>query len=591
MATVNVRNASAAAQVQPTVGSTPRNAVSPNPVARLLAGAAELGQSVVEASRRREANLSEAAAATRILDEVLGQEAASFGSDPVADQVTQVASRIVEETGGELTEGQRNALSAAAQLSQRLNSAQATADPSAVRRLNNIRTRELRNLIAQHPEMAREFRHILYGDNNFVTSLLEGENQEAAMAAKARAEQIGRVRNMLLDNGYLDVVNMNDDQVVAYAEQTGFMRDLRQFNAAKMQADMLKAQAEAGEVVDKQLVNNTLEQLRPGAVRSMMTVMEEIVNNPNLDETAKVMAINDAAAQRRVWLASQFPTLGSEELNSRFGDVLNTLPELYREIAQGRVTRAQSQLALARAVQEFQLRERFPQMDMMGFVADTYSKLSNVLGETWALGSLKSIEASMRPFLENLAAELNGASPPQLTPTTRADADIANDATAQADFVLGMARQIQNADPEQRRAVAQQVVQGLTHPDNLRSEAGLDKWIERMASPEFANIARTKEFQDAFQGSQAHRAFESYMGNLDIAIGRALNGLEGKVQMELDKDGYVTFIPDPSLPPRDRDRVLRVANRMRNVLKAQVNVFGVTPEEAVRMFVEEYLEQ
>lgn len=592
MATINLTNASTAAQVQPTTGTTPRQTIGAPALAAVLPVAGQLAAEVYEGNQKRNANLDEAAAATRALDLVIDSQNVSFQDDPVVDAATAAGAAVQSDLGVNLSPEQRNALTAAATLGKRVNDALAS-DPTAQRRFDILRTKELRTLITKHPEMAKEFRSLIFGSNSFITDLLSNQDTQAAQAAKVRSEALGRVRNTLIDAGYSQAADLPDDQIQSFADTTGYFRDVRRFQETTQRAQTLKAEYESGEVVDRQVVRDMTEAMLPGARRALMTGLDEITRNANLDEPTKQRAINDYVLERRAWLSEQFPMLGADEIETRFKDVLVTIPDLYRQRADSSLDRgaAENQLAIVKAGGELNLRQKYPDMDETSFVLDVYSQVAQALGPSWSLSNREQAMSVMQPLLDTIAANRSGATQPQLTPTRRTDQEIAEETQEQATFVSNMARQFQAATPETRTATAQMIVNGIEHPDNMRSDAGFDKWIALMASPQFEQVATSEEFQTVFADSDAHRFFENYLGNLDTAVVRAMDGLEGKVEVNLDEEGYFVFNPTATLTPQQRDSLIRVSNRLRNVTKAQVNLYGISPREASQAFWQEYLAQ
>lgn len=590
MATLNLTGASQAAQPNTTTGSVGRTRVSPSAIGRALVEGADLGAGLYAEAKQRSAAVEEAAAATRALDSILQDAEGQFIEDPLTTQVAAAEANVSAELGVELTPEQRSSMQQAALLGQRANNAIA-ADPSAEKRFNLIRTRELRNLIAKHPEMAREFRSLVYGSNNFITSLVENDDAAAAQAAKTRAESVGRVRNTLIDAGYYQVADLNDDEVMAFAEDSGYFRDVRRFDTAKRRADTLNAEYSAGKVVDDALVDQTVVDMIPGARRATMTGLDAIVNDPSLDTPSKLRAIEGFVLERRAYLADSFPMLGADEIDRRFGDVLKTIPDTYRELAGQGIERqdAENRLAVLKSSADLDFMQKYPNLNESNFVLDMYSTAAQALGPAWQVSNRAQIERALNPWLELAAANASNASPPQLTPTRRTDMELAETAAEQATFAAGLMRSFDTTTPEARTATAQLVVRGIEHPDNLRSDAAIDKWIGLLASPEFAKVAQTQEFIDAFSNSQAHRRIEAYLGNLDGAVGQALGSVDGKVEATLDSEGYLEFRATAQLTGAERDRVVRLSNRLRNVLKAQVNLYGITPEEATRNFYQEYM--
>ena len=575
-----------AAEVQPTVGTEGRTElVRPN-YGGLLSAIAEGGKKIKTFLDDKD----EQAAALAIVDESITQQEGklTFQADAPPDLGGDAAARVEESTGLKLDAGDKGALTAAASVGTRLNDAQ-TSNPTGERRFNLIRTRELRKLIADRPHLAKEFRSLIYGDNNFITSLMDNTEKAAAMEAKAKHDTISKIRDMMAQAGHPEVVPMSDNEVLTHFQTSGFAADVKVLEDTKREAGTYKALYEKGEAINAEDTRRLVLQGKPGLVRTTMTQLDDIVRNPTLDPASKARGIEQIVLNKRMEIQSAMPWLSATEISTQFKDVLEDIPKSYQMLgSEGpEKTAAETRLAIVKANIELNLEKVYGK--------STVEFTSRVVENLQATGVLTNYDtirdsAPMKQFLGALAAGVNGDNPPGPRLTQRTERDMADEQAQTNTFVKRMLSGFDKLDENSRRATAVMVVNSINHPDNRRSPAGMDRLMSLMAAPEFKALAESPEWQDTVNDS-ADRAIGTYLRDLDEAVDKTLGPIEGKVGVKLDDEGVLTFVPQPGLQPKDRDALARLQNRLRTAIFANANLHGQTPAEATRDFYEAYLAQ
>ena len=585
---VNLNDVRVAA-AQPSVGTERRERVSNVDYGGLLATAAGAVKNLATGlSDKREQE-----AALAVVDESLRQQEGepsqegvpTFQNDPVADEAGARATAVEEATGLELDAGDRGALTQAAQVSRRVNDAQ-SAHPTGERRFNLIRTRELRKLIADRPHLAKEFRSLLYGDNNFLTAAMDSTDAQAALEAKARHESISKVRDMLV-MWHPEVANLSDAGVLDFYSKSGYAESIKRLDDTKREAGTYKAMYEAGTAINDEDSRRIINAGKAGFMRTTMSQLDGVLNNPTLDPASKARAIDQIVLNRRLEIQTAMPWRTATQIAADFKDVLEDIPALYRGLASEGPERKASEdrLAIIRSNIEQDLETRYGKSTV-----EFTSRVVSNLQSTGVLTNYDTIRDSkpMQQFLGALAAGVNGDNPPAPRLSKRNDKELAQETEQNNAFVKRMLGGFDKLDEDSRRATAHMVVSAINHPDNRRSDAGMDRLMVLMASPDFKPLAQSPEWQDTMDGS-ADRAIGVYLTNLDRDVGKVLSPLEGKVSLKMDEQGVLVFEPAPGLASKDRDALARLQNRLRNVVFANANLHNQTPAEATRDFYDTYL--
>lgn len=582
---VNLDNVRAA-EVQPMVGTEGRTQVTPYDVGGILSNVAGAFDLLKKAGEDK----SEQKAALAIVDEsIRQQEGTTFQANPPENVAGQKAGQVESETGIKLDAGDKAALSQAASIGTRLNDAQ-TAQPTGERRFNLLRTKELRKLIADRPHLAREFRSLIYGDNNFITASMDTTDAQAAAEAKARHESISKVRDMLVLAGNPEVANMDDNGVLDFYAKSGYANDIRVLEDVRREAATYKALYEKGTAINAEDTRRMVLTGKPGMVRTTMTQLDAIMTNPVLDVASKQRAIETVILNRRQEIATAMPWLSATEIEAQFKDVLKDIPDTYRMLASEGPEKAaaETRLAIVKANIDLGLEEKYGKSTV-----EFASRVISNLQATGVLSNYDTVRDSMpvQKFLGALAAGQNGDNTAaNVRLTKRDERQVAEEQQQENQFIQRMLGGFDKLDEDSRRATAVMVVNSINHPDNKRTPAGMDRLMALMASPQFKDLAQSAEWQDTVDDS-ADRAIGNYLRHLDDSVGATLGPLEGKVTVKLDNEGVLIFQPEPGLDGKDRDKLARLQNRLRNAIFANANLHGQTPAEATRDFYETYLAQ
>lgn len=576
-----------AAEVQPTVGSEGRTSLTPYNVGGLLSNIVETVGKIKQAGDDRK----EGEVAVAVLTESIRQQEGktSFQANPPADLAGGRATAVEEETGIALDPSDRGALEQAAAIGTRLNDAQTT-DPSGQRRFDLLRTKELRKLIADRPHLAKEFRSLIYGDNNFISSLTDSTEAAAAQEAKAQHDAISKVRDMLALGGNPEVLTMSDREVVDFYSKSGYATDIRTLENTQRETATLKALYEKGQNINAIDTQRVVLNGKPGLVRTTMTQLDAIVSNPTLDPAMKARAIDAVILNRRQEIASAMPWLSATEIENHFGDVLKSIPDTYRMLGSEGPEKAaaETRLAIVRAGAELHLEAKYGKSSV-----EFVSRVVSNLQASGVLSNFDTIRDSVpvTQFMNALAAgENNDNTAADIRVTKRTEREIADEQQITNTFIQRLMGGFDKLDEASRRATAVMIVNSINHPDNKRTPAGMDRLMALMASPKFKDLAESAEWQDTVSDS-ADRAIGIYLRDLDEAVGNTLGPLEGKVTVKLDEQGVLVFQPQPGMEPKDRDSLARLQNRLRNAIFANANLHGQTPAEATRDFYDTYLAQ
>lgn len=574
---------------QPTVGTVPRVSITApdygSVLTSIVKGAAAIKNKIDEDD--------EAESAKRILGTAAEKADPNF-SNAASDDAADNAARVVsDETGIPVDDQQKKALKYAAHTGSRINDAIA-ADPGSERRLNIIRARELYRLIDKHPEMAKEFRSMLYGDNNFITSLLDQTDKMSAKQASDRHEIIKKAQDTAYQAGYVEVIDMNDEDFVNWYQSSGYAKDLNDLSQAKQSADYFKAVHEKGEAITAENTDRLVAQSKPGLVRNSMSSLDQIINDQRLDEAAKMRGIEAYVVRRRGELAVQMPWLSATEIDNRFSDILKTIPDTYRLLSGTGPEKqaAENRLAVFKATADLRAEQMYGISTVVRVSQALESlKQAGVLSNLDILKDRKDYQniVPIRDFMKAVMANDFGDNPSAgITVTKRTEQQIADEQEQNNRFVKAMLSGYDKLDASSRAATAQMVVNAINHPDNKRTPAGMDRLMVLMASPQFKTLAESSEFKTRVEG-QADRAIGNYLSQLDKDVGGALSPIAGHVSLGRDGQGVMTLVVDNTVEPKMRDAAARLQNRLRNAILANANLNGQTPAEASDDFVRTYL--
>ena len=572
------------AEVQPTVGTERRAELHRPDYTGLLSSVVEGVGKVKTALNDR----AEQKAALAIVDESLTQQEGktSFQADKPVDLGDAAASTVEADTGIALDAGDKSALSSAAAVGTRLNDAQ-TAQPNGERRFNLIRTKELRKLIADRPHLAKEFRSLIYGDNNFITSLMDDTEKASAAEAKARHETIAKARDVAYQAGHTEVIDYDDEKFVSWYQQSGYAADLKTLSDTKKEADYYKSLYEKGTSINAEDTRRMVLAGKPGLMRTTMAQLDSIISNPTLDPASKQRAIEAVKLNRRMEIQAQMPWLSANDINTQFKDVLEDVPSTYLLLASEGPEKqaAEQRLAIVKSNIELNLEKQYGKSTV-----EFVSRVVQNIQASGVLANYNTVRDSkpMQDFLGALASGVNGDNPPPPRLSKRTEREVAEETEQSNAFVQPMLGGFDKLDPDSRRATAAMVVSAINHPDNRRTDAGMDRLMVLMASPQFKALADSPEWKDTVDNS-ADRAIGVYLRNLDQAVGTTLGPLEGKVAIKLDDQGVLTFVPATGMQSKDRDALARLQNRLRSAIFANANLHGQTPAEATRDFYDTYL--
>jgi len=530
-ASLNLRGASAAAEVAPTVGTAGRVAVNDNALSGLLAGAAKIGGAILEskaASARAAAKRSQDAAANESAQGSTNLEALLL-SDASSEEVASLVYGVEQETGAVVSPTKRAALQEAVDFRDRYQKARDNGQTELAARLAYNRFQN--QMLQRHPDLAPEFatvRSSLVGD----TIAFVAEDDKA-QRDRMNAQKDARLK-LVADAGYdTTVMTPGDIEVVAQNQVTikqGLVSLAQQLEAANARAELDKVD---GQPQRRQLAATSGNLV----IQDAVTRLNAEIDAAGEDPVARQQAGLQFLQQHRASTAAAFGIpANSPEFNNYFGSLYESLGSNVSGLASGSTAAdgVKNRNALVYSLAESGSLKRYPGL-AVAKVVDSY--LGRAIEPFMALPQNRNVltrvlAASQQDDAINEVQNFQTGDPDGSAKPT---STIVNESRAAADTAKRLYTDQAFTTPEGKNAVYISGLGYLTSPRATEDLGIIRNSLDVLADPRWVQAAGGKTPPE-----RATQVMNLWVQKLDNDTASVLGNMGDNVVMNVDmKTGNV----------------------------------------------------